>query len=190
MYGHLSSLVGALFFLGGWGILFARARRSRKPMLWASAALGHIGPLSEYWHARDYWSPAYSLKVQLGDWTFGLEAYFFAFAFAGLCAGVFDLLVRRAGQPELVLFDGWGFVGLMLLGFACLLSMSVLVVWWRLNSLHAFILIFLAGAALILGQRRAWLTPAVQTAFLAAAAMWIFYAGFFLRLFPGIVDAW
>ena len=182
--------IGALFFLGIWFVLFTFVRKSRKPMLWSSLALGHAGPISEYWHLKDYWSPTYMLKIHIDTWVFGIEDYLFAFAFAGLCAGIFDLMARKLGQKELARFDPKGFIRLMLLGLACLLAMSALVVFLRLNSLHAIVLAFLVSAAVIMVLRHKWIVPAIQTAFIAAAAMWIFYAGFFLRLFPGIAGEW
>ncbi len=83
-----------------------------------------------------------------------------------------------------------GFIGLLLLGFACLLVMGALIVFVKLNSLHAIIVAFLISATTILLRRPKWIAPAVQAAFIVAAAMWIFYSGFFLRLFPGIVGEW
>ncbi len=182
--------IGGLFFLGIWSVLFTCVRKSRKPMLWSSLALGHAGPISQYWHVKDYWSPIYIREVQIGNWVFGIEDYLFAFAFAGLCAGIFDLLARKSGHKELPRFDPMGFIGFVLFGFACLLVMGALIVFVKLNSLHAIVVSFLISAAVILVRRPNWITPAVQAAFIAAAAMWIFYSGFFLRLFPEIVSEW
>lgn len=182
--------IGALFFLGIWFVLFTFVRKSRKPMLWSSLALGLAGPISEYWHVKDYWSPTYILKIQIDNWIFGVEDYLFAFAFAGLCTGIFDLLARKSGQDELPRFNPMGFIGLVLLGLACMLVMGGLVVFLRLNSLHAIVVAFLISAGVILVRRPKWIVAAMQSAFIAAGVMWIFYAGFFLRLFPGIVAEW
>lgn len=182
--------IGALFFLGIWGILFTCVRKSRKPMLWSSLALGHAGPISQYWHVKDYWRPTYIRELQIGSWVFGIEDYLFAFAFAGLCTGIFDLIARKFGQEELAWFDPLGFIRLVLLGLVCLLAMSVLVVVLELNSVYAIIWAFLISTAIIMAKRRELIAPAVPTAFIAAAAMWIFYGEFFLRLFPGIVGEW
>jgi len=183
--------IGALFFLGIWFVLFACVRKSRKPMLWASLALGHTGPISQYWHMRDYWSPIYMAKVQIGNWVFGIEDYIFAFAFAGLCSGIFDLLARKSGQKELLRFDPMGFIGAVLLGLACLLIMGALIGFLKVNSLHAIVAAFLMiSAAIILVRRPKLITPAVKAAFIVAVVMWIFYRGFFLQLFPKIMSEW
>jgi hypothetical protein len=182
--------IGALFFVGIWSALFGCVRKSRKVLLWASIAFGHAGPISEYWHSRDYWSPEKLLAVHIGPWRFGLEDYLFAFAFSGLCAGVFDLLARKWGQKELKGFTGYGFIGLVLIGGACLMSMGVLVGFLNLNSLHAIVLAFLAGATVIMTRRREWIGPAFLTAFIVAAVMWLFYWGFFFRLFPNVKAGW
>lgn len=182
--------IGVLFFLGIWFVLFMCVRKSRKPMLWSSLALGHAGPISEYWHLKDYWSPIYMREVQIGNWVFGIEDYLFAFAFAGLCAGIFDLLVRKSGEKELLRFDLMGFIELVLFGLACLLVVGALVMFLKVNSLHAIIIAFLISAAVILVRRPNWITPAVQAASIAAVTMWIFYSGFYLTLFPTVVSEW
>lgn len=183
-------VIGAFFFVAIWAVLFAFIPKSRSAILWSSLSLGHAGPISEYWHIRDYWSPIHICAIEIDDWVFGIEDYLFAFAFAGLCAGIFDLLARRVGQEELARFNVSGFVSLMLFGLVCLLAMSALVELFKLNSLYAVVLAFLAAAGLILERHRKWIVPAVETACLVAAVMWIFYWGFFLRLFPGIIDEW
>ena len=159
-------------------------------MLWSGLALGHAGPISQYWHLKDYWSPVYIAKVQIDNWVFGIEDYIFAFAFAGLCSGIFDLLARKSGQKELLRFDPMGFIGSVLLGLACLLVMGALIVFLKFNSLHAIVVAFLISAAIILARRPKLIKPAVQAAFIAAVVMWIFYSGFFLQLFHRIVSEW
>jgi len=130
-------------------------------------------------------------KVQIGNWVFGIEDYIFAFAFAGLCSGIFDLLARKSGQKELLRFDPMGFIGAVLLGLACLLIMGALIGFLKVNSLHAIVAAFLMiSAAIILVRRPKLITPAVKAAFIVAVVMWIFYRGFFLQLFPKIMSEW
>ncbi len=125
------------------------------------------------------------------QWVFGIEDYIFAFSFAGLCSGIFDLLARKSGQKELLRFDPMGFIGPVLLGLACLLVMGALTGFLKVNSLHAIIAAFLMiSAAIIMVRRPKLIKPAVQAAFIVAVVMWIFYRGFFLQLFPKIMNKW
>lgn len=186
MYAYI---VGAVLFVGIWAVLFAVLRQSRGPMLWASLAFGHAGPISQYWHLKDYWHPTYALGFKIGHWLFGVEDYLFAFAFSGLCAGLFDHLASRVGMHS-PRFNIDGFIKAVLLVLGCLVAMAALVGFLKLNSLHAIVVVFLVGSIALLVQRPKWIAPAVQTAFIVAGIMWAFYAGFFLRLFPGILDGW
>ncbi len=183
-------LVGAAFFAVLWSLLFALLPRGRRAMLWSGLALGHLGPLSEYWHLKDYWNPVYLAELQIGAWSFGLEDYLFAFAFAGMGAGIFDLLARRAGQEELAKVEVSGFVRLAAVGLACLGAMGGLAEVFGINSLHGIAIAFLAGALLLFALHPRWMPAAVQTAFAMAGMVWLFYWGFYLRLFPGIIEEW
>jgi hypothetical protein len=186
MYAYI---VGAVFFVGIWAVLFAVLRQSRGPMLWASLAFGHAGPISQYWHLKDYWHPTYALGVKIGNWFFGVEDYLFAFAFSGLCAGLFDHLANRRGMrsPQ---FNISGFIKAVLLVLGCLVAMGAMAGFFKLNSLHAIVLVFLIGSIALLARRPKWIGPAVQTAFILAGTMWVFYAGLFWRLFPATLHDW
>lgn len=182
--------IGVFFFLGIWSILFALVPKSRKPILWTSFAWGHIGPISNYWFFKDYWKPTYILKFEIGNWVFGIEDYLFAFAFSGLCAGIFDLFIRKSGQKEVAKWHTLGYIKFLLLGFSCVLIMGILRVTFKINSLYAIVVIFLAGALFILIQQPGWIIAGIKTAIIVVAIMWIFYWGFYLRLFPNIIEQW
>lgn len=177
-------------FLGAWGVLFVLVPLSRKPMVWSSLAWGPAGPLSEYWYRKDYWCPTYLIEIHLGDWLFGIEDYLFAFAFGGMCAGVFDLLVRYAGARPTACFRASRYATCLLLGVACVGTMGLLTTVVPLNSLHANILVFLSGAGGLLVRKRHWVALALLTAVILASGMWFIYWGGYFRLFPGLVEQW
>jgi hypothetical protein len=183
-------LLGACMFLGAWGILFVLVPLSRKPMVWSSLAWGPAGPLSEYWYHKDYWRPTYLIEIHLGAWRFGIEDYLFAFAFGGLCAGVFDLLLRAAGAKPTACFRAPRYATCLFLGVVCVASMGLLTTGVPLHSLHANILVFCIGAGGLLVRKRSWVPPALWTAGICASGMWCFYWGAYFRLFPGLVDQW
>ena len=183
-------VIGVLFFVGTWSALFGLAPKSRMPILWSSLAWGPAGPISEYWHVKDYWNPHYLLKLEIGDWAFGVEDFLFAFMFGGLCAGMFDLLLRKSGHNDLTRFTAMGFMLLLCGVMACLVVMSSLVVLFNVNSLHSIVIAFLGGTIWILAWHPNWIPAALLTAATATVVMWIFYWGFLFRLFPSLVEQW
>lgn len=182
--------IGVLFFMAIWLGMYAIVPKSRKVILWTSIAWGHAGPISEYWHLKDYWNPVYMWRFEVGQWVFGIEDYFFAFAFGGLSAGIFDILTRKSGEQELAGFRVRDFIKLLLAGICCLFAMGALITLFHMNSLHAIVVTFLSGAAALLVMRPRWILPAIQTGLAAAFFMWISYWGFLLRLFPHIIEEW
>ncbi len=177
-------------FLGVWSVFFVLVPLSRKPIVWSGLAWGPAGPLSEYWYHKDYWRPTYLVEIRLGDWLFGIEDYLFAFAFGGLCAGVFDLLVRYAGAKPTACSKASRYVTCLLLGVTCMALMGFLTTVMPLNSLYANILVFLIGAGCLLVRKRQWVPWALLTAVILASGMWFVYWGGYFRLFPGLVEQW
>ena len=62
-------------FLFGWILFFFFSPKIRRPMAAMSGLAGLAGPISEFWHCRDYWHPDYLMPVTIGPWRFGLEDY-------------------------------------------------------------------------------------------------------------------
>jgi hypothetical protein len=182
--------IGVLFLLVIWLSVYIFAPKSRKIILWSSIAWGHVGPISEYWHLKDYWYPVYMLRFEIGKWVFGIEDYFFAFVYGGLSAGIFDILIRKLGEEELARFYLWGYIKLFLCEIGCLLVMGALIIWFHINSLYAIVITFLSGTAVLIVLRPKWTPPAIQAGIIAGLFMWISYWGFFLRLFPHIIEKW
>lgn len=182
-------LVGALFFLLAWCVLFALAAKSRRAMLWSSLACGHAGPVSEYWHLKDYWGPDYLSEFRIGDWVFGVEDYLFAFAYAGISAGIFDLLIRRSGERDLTEFSWPGFAKLVLCG-ACVLGGMAALAALAINSVPAIVIAFLVGAMFILARHPPWVPAAMGAGAIAAGLTFLAYWGFYFRLFPGLLEGW
>jgi hypothetical protein len=186
----LTYTIGVLFFLAVWLGMYTFTPKSRKVILWSSIAWGHAGPISEYWHLKDYWNPTYIYRFEIGSWTFGVEDYIFAFAYGGLAAGIFDIISRKAGQRELAEFNPIGFIKLLLAVILCLFLMSVLVAVFNINSLNATIVVLLIGSLILVKLQPKWILPVIITAIIAGNLMWIFYWGFYIRLFPGIIEQW
>jgi hypothetical protein len=183
-------LIGALFFIVIWMAFFGLFPKGRTVIFWSSLAWGPAGPISEYWHRADYWRPELIFAVHIGNWTFGLEDFLFAFAFGGICTGIFDLLRRRIWQAEDIRFNLKGFIKLLSIVLFSLMLMGVLSWIFHLNSLPAISISFilLAGSIFYRGSRL--LLPGLVTALLMMFFMWLFYWAFFLRLYPDIIGRW
>jgi Lycopene cyclase len=183
-------LLGALFFIVIWMAFFGLFPKGRTVIFWSSLSWGPAGPISEYWHRADYWRPELIFAVHIGNWTFGLEDFLFAFAFGGICTGIFDLLMRRIWQAEDIRFNLKGFIKLLSIVLLSLMLMGVLSWIFHLNSLPAISISFilLAGSIFYRGSRL--LLPGLVTALLMMFFMWLFYWAFFLRLYPDIIGRW
>jgi hypothetical protein len=183
-------LLGALYFSVIWMVLFGLFPKERKVIFWSSLACGPAGPISEYWHRADYWRPDLILAIHIGNWTFGLEDYLFAFAFGGICTGIFELLMRRIWQAEDIRFNLKGFIKFLSIVLFSLMLMGALSWLFHLNSLPAISISFIFIAGAIFYRRSSLLFPGLITALLMMFLMWLFYWGFFLRLYPDVISRW
>jgi hypothetical protein len=183
-------LLGAFYFIIIWMILFGLLPKERKVIFWSSLACGPAGPISEYWHRADYWHPDLILAIHIGNWTFGLEDYLFAFAFGGICTGIFELLMRRIWQAEDIRYNLKGFFKLLSIVLFSLMLMGVLSWLFRLNSLPAISISFILIAGAIFCRYFTFLLPALVAALFMMFFMWLFYWGFFLKLDPGVIGRW
>ncbi|MCX7015827.1 MAG: lycopene cyclase domain-containing protein [Candidatus Sumerlaeota bacterium] len=183
--------IALLFFAVVWLLALILFPSSRRFVLWASVACGVAGPISEYWHARDYWTPDYFAPIVIGTWRFGVEDYVFGFLFGGICAGLFDARLARLGEGNA---QGWS-LGRGAALIAALLAtgsalMALLTGPLKLNSLHACAAIFVVGALIVLCIRPRWTRAALESLLFGALLMWVFYWVFFLRLFPDVLADW
>ena len=184
-------VIGVSFFVVVWALMLVLVPQSRKPVMWASLGCGAAGPISEYWHRRDYWHPTYLYKIEIGNWVFDIEDYVFAFVFGGICAGTFDIIYRRTHSEPAMQIDTWGgYYRLTNLGVVCVATLFFLIDGLGINSLYAISLVFLVCTVVILYRRPEWILSTLMTAVVMAILMWVFYWGFYLRLFPGLIAEW
>lgn len=182
--------IGTLFFLGLCGLCFWLLPESRRIILMSGAAWGHLGPIGEYWFNPRYWHPGYILTFRIDNWTFGIEDYLFVFAFAGMCAGLFDYLFYWMGKQQASRFNRHLFLRLLSTSSIFLLVLAFLMLVVDLPPVQASILLSCIGAVVLLSKQPSWILPAISLGILAGFGMWVFYWGFFIRLFPNIFDLW
>jgi hypothetical protein len=87
-------------------------------------------------------------------------------------------------------FDLQGFFKLLGLVLFSLMLMGGLSWFFHLNSLYAISIAFLLIAGFIFYRRPAWLWPGLATALLMMGFMWLFYWGFFFKLYPDVIGRW
>jgi hypothetical protein len=180
--------VGVLYALSLWALFYRLASRSRKVMRWGGYLAIWMGPLYEYLYRRDYWQPEYLLPIQWGSWTFGLEDIIVSFVLGSGAAGIFDLLVRRWGERELVTINAQGAARFLLVLLSGFVATSLLVALFQVNSLYAT-LIATAGLSLwVFSRRRRWLPAALITGLVCGISSLVFYGVFYFPLFPGVLE--
>jgi hypothetical protein len=98
--------------------------------------------------------------------------------------------MRRIWQAEDIRFNLKGFIKLLCIVLFSLMLMGALSCLFHLNSLSAISISFILIAGSIFYRRPAFLFPGLVTALLTMSFMWLFYWGFFLRLFPNVIGRW
>ena len=187
--------VGSIFFILAWAILYWSAPKSRSAVLWASLTLLPIGPLLESIYVIDYWHPQHWWYWQFGWLRLSIEDAIFTFTTSGLCAGFFDLVYRRHHDREIVGVTLWSYARLLFAGLICLVIIFAIwkfglhrkVTW--LHSVNAHALGCLLALPFVL-VRRAWLVSTLLASLGGAVLMCIFYALYYLRIYPDIFRRW
>ncbi|MBU0500932.1 MAG: hypothetical protein KJ558_01760 [Gammaproteobacteria bacterium] len=183
-------LVGVIYLLLAVALFCALVPGSRWPVLWSGLAWAPHGMIDQYWLMKDYFRPNYFIEFKLGSWTFGPEDYLSVFAFCGLSAGLFDILVRKKGYAVLREFDLRGFIKLVAWGLLLIGATHGLIRGAGLNSLYAITLVNVASGLFILINRPHWIGSALVTAFVVLVFAFLSYWGFYLRLYPDIIERW
>lgn len=187
---HYAYAAGGLYCLTVWAIIYRLAPGSRRVMLWGGLAAAWMGPLFEYWHHQDYWRPDYIFPLQAGSWTFGLEDILVSFGFGGVCAGIFDLMVRRWGERAVTTITSAHALRFLLVLLAAFGLTSLLIIWFRLNSLYATVIPSAGFALWFLSRRPRWIPAALITCLAIGSLMLISYGGFYFQFFPEALARW
>lgn len=176
-----ASLVGNLFFLSVWTILFLYRRDLRKEMLLMSLIIAPLGPVSELFYLRDYWQPQF-----FNGWLLIGQDLLFSFAIGGIAAVIYEEVFGKkhakrhlTAHPKWVLAIAlfgitWMVVGNLVLGF---------------NSIYVSTLEFLIVGATFIFFRHDLLRNALFSGMLMAGLLLIFYF-LFDTVFDGIIQRW
>jgi hypothetical protein len=184
-------LVGCVFFVAVWGACFLFMKLSRKAIWWASITLVWVAPLFE-WLNKDYWRPEFLWRIEIGPFFFGIESLLLGFSVIGISAGIFDWRYRKSARAEVVAeVTRSSYWRLFMAGLLAAVPIVALTFIAKINSVHAHIYVCTALAVLVIWRVNwEWKLPSVITSLVLAFVMAVFYYGFYLRRYPGIIDAW
>ncbi|MBI4054002.1 MAG: hypothetical protein HY397_01590 [Candidatus Doudnabacteria bacterium] len=177
-------LVGLVFFLGVWLVLFFLRGDLRKEMIIMSFLTAPLG-FTQPFYFRDYWRPSYAW----GDMAngVGIENILFGFVMGGIAAVIYEeIFGKKYAKRRLPLHPywmlgfvafgiAWMFIGTQVLGF---------------NSMYTTIAILLAVGMFILVFRHDLIRDAFFSGLLVGGLMFVFYLFFFTPLFPNIGREW
>jgi hypothetical protein len=188
-------LVGSLFFILTWAILYWRAPASRSAILWASVTVLPIGPLLESLYIIDYWCPDHWWFLNIGPIRFSLEDLIFTFTCSGMCAGFFDIVHRRQHHREITGITLASYGRLIAAGVLCL---SIIWVIWRigraehvrwLHSVNAHVLGCLLALPFVL-IRKSWAISTLSAALGGAGVLLIVIVLYSVPIYPVIFVSW
>jgi hypothetical protein len=163
-------LVGNLFFLAVWFLVFIKAKSLRKQMLVMSLLVALFGPISEIWYFKDYWRPEIALPLFVG----GVEDMLFGFSIGGIAAfGYESLFIRGICKcEEKKLRREWFLLVFFAVSGA---SMIILNNFLGINSIFASSAAFIVIAAIMLFMRPDLIPNALGSAILVAGTMFVVY---------------
>jgi len=190
MMDNLAYAVMALPFVILWILLFLKSPGIRITMLLMSALGGLAGPISEYWHLRDYWHPDYWLPVAVGNWRFGIEDYVLTFAMAGTVMALFEKIGAKKEWDPLPPVSWKILFRLDMIGNFGILLMILFASIIGMNSIRAILLTILVSSAVLYWTRPAWILSILPVASAFSLYYWIVLKFLLMPLFPGILEGW
>lgn len=155
-----------------------------------------LAPVLEYLYSVDYWHPNFILAFELdlpnkAVMTFGIESLIFGFTVAGFCGGVFDAYMCKY-KHKVVTGITWGTYGRLWLSSILALGVILFLHYVAgLNSVHAHVIGCTALSVGFLWKVRSrWKNGSLVCALANVILMIGFYYGFYLILFPEIIEEW
>lgn len=183
-------LLGSLFWLSIWFVLFALLRHQRRAMVWTGLWLAPGGPINAIFNLQDYWHPPYVFEFQIGTWHLGgPEDLILTFVLTGICAGLFEFYCALRAAPPLPSLRGNNLWRLALWPTLVLIVLLAGIALGLPSIGAMFISIGLVSAILLAPFRRWWL-PLAGLSLAFALTYWIIYLWVFVPLFPSAFATW
>ncbi len=176
-------LIGNLFFMLVWLILFLHRKDLRKEMLTMSSLITPLG-ITDMLFYKDYWRPEFTIDL---GFNFGFESLLFCFFIGGITAVIYEEMFgkkyshRHDTKRPKHLFAITGTAIFMLYFGVTLLS---------INSIYVSSFIMLLAGLAIIFIRHDLAKEALMSGVLVGLLMFIFYFFYFLIIFPDIIQKW
>ena len=180
----------ALPFILAWIVLYVKTPGIRRPMRFLSALGGLAGPISEYWHLRDYWHPDYLVTLDIRGWRFGIEDYVLTFALAGTSLALFERYGAKKEWGPLPPVTWKSRLRLDMIGNMGLVMMALFASVMEMNSIRAILLVILIFSCALYGLKPGWFPRALPVAAAFSLYYFIVLRLFLMPLFPGIMERW
>ena len=184
MFSNYTYLIGSLFVISIWLVLFWRRKDTRKEMLLLSSIIGISGLLLEYFiWTKDWWRP-----ITFRNTIIGIEDLLFGFGIGGIAAVVYEEIFKQKlrkirGKKCLTLFQVTSFIGVsILLGVICFY-------YFELNSFISSILSMFIPTLVIWYLRKDLIVDSVFTAFILLIITFVGF-GFMNLIDPGFIYKW
>jgi hypothetical protein len=174
-----------------WVTLFILVPRSRAAMFWTGLLFVPAGPLSEYWQLKDYWHPIYLINLGTEGWRFGLEDCLLAFTFAGISAGIFEILVQRKSFERLPRFSFKTALFMLVFYVLALCLMALFTSVLHFNSIYGMMFSGYFSFLFLMFYGKWKMFPVILlNAIIISVIFWLCYIVYFIPIFPSIITAW
>lgn len=178
----MAFFVLTVFFAGIWMAAFLLRPDLRRPLLLVSLAIAPLGPVSELWFLRDYWS-----RETLTEAFIGIDDALFSFFVGGTLFAIYKLLfctcLYKPPQAARLLYIP------ACAALITTLSLLLLTDGLAINSIFSSSLAFWIIAIIIWCQRRDLIAASLISGMLSVALFAVGYIGL-EHLFPGTLEHW
>lgn len=172
-------LVWCGVFAAVWVVLYMLRPESRRDMLVLSFIMMPFGPLSQYFHLRDYWVPQTITGTPVGP-----EDFVIAFLIGGISAALYGFFVPH-DRVRVSRWYAWPAVAGIYAVTAAFFAYGIGS--YLSGEIVAALFISFGVAAVAIRPR--FLLGSVGTSLLFGLLLFGFYLWFF-NFYPGIRDAW
>jgi len=176
-------LIGNIFILFPiWLVLFFYRRDLRVDILTMSLICGTLGPISQIWYLKDYWSP----QTFTGT-IVGIEDFLFGFFIGGITSVIYkELFNKHISKPKSKRHH-WRLI--FLFTAIAIFIFNILFYIFSINSIYASIIVFLSMASMMYYFRRDLFIDGLASGIFTGITMFLSYL-VYLSIFPEVISKW
>ncbi len=138
-------------FAVAWVLIFIFSKNTRKEQLIMSILLIPVGPISELIYFQDYWTPGSIFSFSIGPVLILIEDILFLFFIGGIGGVIYEALVGRRARK---IKKSPHYLISVPIVIAVVVIVSLGLWFLGVNSIFSTSLGFIAGALLVVSQRK------------------------------------